>query len=59
VGVDLETITVLFQSTVTSFGCFTDCAGTEPEKNVAANRNGQMRMNRWIKWLSITAKQDV
>jgi hypothetical protein len=59
VGVDLDTITVLFQSTVTSFGLLADCASTDPEKKVAANRSGQMRMNRWIKWLSITAKQDV
>ena len=55
VGVDLETMTVLFQSTVTSFGLLTDCASTEPEKKVAANRRRERALNRWIKLLSAIA----
>src|SRR6202043_3731063 len=39
VGVDLETITVLFQSTVTSFGLLTDCASMDPEKSVVTMRS--------------------
>jgi hypothetical protein len=37
VGVDLETIIVLFQSTVTSFGLLTDSANREPKKQIAIN----------------------
>jgi hypothetical protein len=65
VGVDLDTITVLFQSTVTSFGLLADWATTEPENKVAANRVreralllGLVRMDRRIKLLSISARQD-
>src|SRR5450631_3388567 len=54
VGVDLETMTVLFQPTVTSFGLLTDCANTEPERNVAANRRRERSLNRHIKLLSAT-----
>src|ERR1700730_5717040 len=54
VGVDLETITVLFQSTVTSFGLLTDWASTEPEKMVAGNKRRERALNRWIKLLSAT-----
>jgi hypothetical protein len=52
VGVDLETITVLFHSTVTSFGLLADCASTELEKKVVVNRRQERTLNRWIKLLS-------
>jgi hypothetical protein len=59
VGVDLDTIIVLFQSMLTSFGLLADCAN-----RVVVNRTresaflpGLMEMSRRIKWLSITARQ--
>jgi hypothetical protein len=45
VGVDLETITVLFQSTVTSFGLLADCASAEPQKQIAATKTARARAN--------------
>ena len=39
VGVDLDTITVLFQSTVTSLGLLADCAQrNEAEKSIPVTR---------------------
>ena len=52
VGVDLDTITVLFQLTVTSFGLLTDCPSTELEKMVAVNSRRERALHRWIKLLS-------